>query len=126
MEQLTGCEEAFNSANELSLAECLDPQIVTFTAAGDFYGRDAAMEYYRKKYFQQDPPARLSMVPRAHHLIGDAVWVEYDLKIVLHQQVILARGTALCRKANGRWRIVHMNPLQSARHGIPGAKDEPP
>jgi hypothetical protein len=46
---------------------------------------------------------------RAHHLIGDAVWVEYDLKIVLGQQVITARGTALCRKDRERWRIVHMN-----------------
>jgi hypothetical protein len=107
-QQLTSCEEAFNRADERSLAECLDPQIVTFTVAGDFYGRDAALGYYRKAYFQQDPPAQLSMVPRAHHLIGDAVWVEYDLKIVLHQQVIIARGSALCRKSGGKWRIVHM------------------
>jgi ketosteroid isomerase-like protein len=108
-QQLTGCEAAFNRADEPALAECLDPQIVTFTVAGDFYGRDATLVYYRKAYFQQDPPAQLSMVPRAHHLIGDAVWVEYDLKIVLRQQTINARGTALCRKSNGKWRIVHMN-----------------
>ncbi len=109
-QQLTGCEEAFNRADESALADCLDPQIVTFTVAGDFYGRDATLVYYRKAYFQQSPPAQLSMVQRAHHLIGDAVWVEYDLKIVLHQQqVINARGTALCRKSNGKWRIVHMN-----------------
>jgi hypothetical protein len=107
-QQLTGCEDAFNRADEPAFAECLDPQIVTFTVAGDFYGRDATMAYYRKKYFQSDPPARLSMIPRAHHLIGDAIWVEYDLKIVLQQQVIQARGSALCRKSNGRWRIVHM------------------
>ena len=106
--QLTRCQEAFNRADEAAFAECLEPQIVIFTAAGDFYGRDAAMAYYRKRYFQQDPPARLSMVLRAHHLIGDAVWVEYDLKIILRQQVILARGMALCRRSNGRWRIVHM------------------
>ena len=107
-QQFTGCEDAFNRADETTFAECLDPQIVTFTVGGDFYGRDATMAYYRKKYFQPDPPARLSMTPRAHHLIGDAIWVEYDLKIVLQQQVIQARGSALCRKSNGRWRIVHM------------------
>ncbi len=107
-QQFTGCEDAFNRADETTFAECLDPQIVTFTVGGDFYGRDATMAYYRKKYFQPDPPARLSMTPRAHHLIGDAIWVEYDLKIVLQQQVIQARGSALCRKNNGRWRIVHM------------------
>ena len=108
-QQLSGCEDAFNRADEAAFAECLDPQIVTFTVAGDFYGRDATLAYYRKKYFQPDPPAHLSMVMRAHHLIGDAVWVEYDLKIVLRQQVITARGTALCRKDTDRWRIVHMN-----------------
>jgi ketosteroid isomerase-like protein len=108
-QQLARCEAAFNRADEPALAECLDPQIVTFTVAGDFYGRDATMVYYRKAYFQQDPPAQLSMVQRAHHLIGDAIWVEYDLKIVLRQRVINARGTALCRKNEGKWRIVHMN-----------------
>ena len=108
-QQLVGCEEAFNRADESAFAECLDPQIVTFTFGGDFYGRDAVMAYYRKKYFQAEPHASLTMVPRAHNLIGDAVWVEYDLKIVLPQQVITARGTALCRKSAGKWRIVHMN-----------------
>ncbi|HET9839337.1 MAG TPA: nuclear transport factor 2 family protein [Candidatus Angelobacter sp.] len=108
-QQLSGCQDAFNRADEAVFAECLDPQIVTFTVAGDFYGRDAIMAYYRRKYFQPSPPGRLSMIMRAHHPIGDAIWVEYDLKIVLGQQVIVARGTALCRKDRGRWRIVHMN-----------------
>jgi len=108
-QQLVQCEEAFNRADEAAFAQCLDPEIVTFTVAGDFYGRDAAMAYYRSRYFQADQPARVSMVSRAHHLIGDAVWVEYDLKIEVSNQIILARGTALCRKSGGRWRIVHMN-----------------
>jgi ketosteroid isomerase-like protein len=108
-QQLMGCEEAFNRADETAVADCLDPQIVTFTVAGDFYGRDSTLMYYRKAYFQQEPPAQLSMVPRAHHLIGDAVWVEYDLRIVMPAKVIVARGTALCRKSGGKWRIVHMN-----------------
>ena len=107
--ELTGCEDAFNRADERAFADCLDPQIVTFTVGGDFYGRDAIMAYYRKKYFESNPPAHLTMVPRAHHLIGDAAWVEYDMKIELRQQIIMARGTALCRKSGGRWRIVHMN-----------------
>jgi hypothetical protein len=107
--RLTGCEEAFNRADEATFAQCLDPEIVTFTIAGDFYGREATLDYYRKAYFRQNPPAQLSTVSRAHHLIGDAVWVEYDLKIVIGQKVIVARGTALCRKSNGIWQIVHLN-----------------
>ncbi len=79
------------------------------TPAGDFYGRPANLNYYRKAYFQQTPPAQLSTIPRAHHLIGNAAWVEYDLKIVVGQHVMIARGTALCHRSNGAWRIVHLN-----------------
>jgi hypothetical protein len=108
-QQLSLCEDAFNRADEHAFGECLDPEVVTFTPAGDFYGRPANLNYYRKAYFQQNPPAQLSTVPRAHHLIGDAAWVEYDLKIVVGQHVTIARGTALCHKSNGAWRIVHLN-----------------
>jgi ketosteroid isomerase-like protein len=108
-QQLMGCEDAFNRADEVSFAECLAPSAVVFTASGDYYGREASMAYYRRRYFQHHPPAHLSITPRAHHAIGDAIWVEYDLRITLGQQTILARGTALCEKSGGRWRIVHMN-----------------
>jgi len=108
-QQLLGCEEAFNRADEAEFAKCLAQTVVVFTAYGDYYGRDASMEYYRRRYFRHDPPAHLSITPRAHHAIGDAIWVEYDLRITLGEQVILARGTALCEKSEGRWRIVHMN-----------------
>jgi ketosteroid isomerase-like protein len=108
-QQLSACEDAFNRADEHAFGECLDADVVTFTPAGDFYGRPANLNYYRKTYFQQTPPAQLSTTPRAHHLIGDAAWVEYDLKIVVGQHVMVARGTALCQRKNGAWRIVHLN-----------------
>lgn len=107
--QLQDCEEAFNRADERAFSECLDPEVVIFTVAGDYYGRDAAMQYYRGRYFQQNPPARLSIIPRAHHALGEAIWVEYDLRIVQGRQEVLARGTALCQKKNGKWHIAHMN-----------------
>jgi len=107
--QLVACEQAFNRADEDVFADCLDPQVVIFAAGGDFYGREAAMQYYRKRYFQADPRAQLSITPRAHHALGEAIWVEYDLRVTQGQQVILARGTALCQKESGKWRIVHMN-----------------
>jgi hypothetical protein len=55
---------------------------------------------------------RLPGLPSRHALtiwIGEAIGVEYDLRITLGEQVILASGTALCQKQNGKWRIVHMN-----------------
>ena len=108
-QQLLGCEAAFNRADEAAFSECFAPAVVVFTASGDYYGREASMAYYRKHYFQHHPPARLTITPRAHHAIGDAIWVEYDLRINLGPQTIVARGTALCEKSDGRWRIVHMN-----------------
>lgn len=108
-EQLARCEEAFNRADEKEFVECLAPHVVVFSAAGDFYGREASMEYYRKRYFSHNPPARLMTTARAHHAIGDAIWVEYDMRIIVGTQVINTRGTALCEKSGGRWRIVHMN-----------------
>jgi len=107
--QLVACEQAFNRDDEVAFAECFDPQVVIFAVGGDLYGRDAAMEYYRARYFQRHPPAQLMITPRGHHPIGDAIWVEYDLRITLGDRIIQARGTALCQKADGRWRIVHMN-----------------
>ena len=107
--QLNGCEDAFNRGDEPAFAQCLDQNVVMFSVAGDFYGRDTVMEFYRKKYFQHEPRGHIEMSHRAHHLIGDAIWLEYDLKISFGPQVIQARGTALCRKNNGRWQIIHMN-----------------
>ncbi len=108
-QQLAACEQAFNRADVDAFADCLDPQIVLFAVGGDYYGRDAAMEYYRSRYFRQNPPAQLSLTPRAHHAIGDAIWMEYDLRITVGGRTITARGTALCQKQDRRWRIVHMN-----------------
>lgn len=108
-QQLSSCEDAFNRADEHAFGECLDPDVVTVTPAGDFYGRPANLNYYRKAYFQQTPRAQLSTVLRAHHLVGDAAWVEYDLKIVAGDRIMVARGTALCHRRHGAWRIVHLN-----------------
>ncbi len=107
--QLAGCEQAFNRADEDAFADCLDPEIVLFAVGEDYYGRDAAMKYYRSRYFRQNPPAQLSLTPRAHHAIGEAIWMEYDLRITVSGRIVAARGTALCQKQDGRWRIVHMN-----------------
>jgi ketosteroid isomerase-like protein len=118
-QRLGDCEQAFNRGDEAAFADCLDPNVVIFTPNGDYYGRKAGMEYHHQRYFAHDPPAHLVSTARAHHAIGGAIWVEYDLRITLGTQVILARGAALCEKQDGTWRIVHMNhsapPAESAQ-----------
>jgi len=123
--QFEECGMAFVRADENTFAKCLDPGFVLFTMNGDYYGRDAVMDYFRKHYFLKTPLPRLSMTPRAYHAIGDAMWIEYDLGISMQGQNIEARGTALYRKTEGRWRILNMN--HSARPAeiqcSPGASD---
>jgi ketosteroid isomerase-like protein len=114
--QLAACGQAFNRADEKAFGECLDPQIVMFTANGDYYGREAVTQYLRSRYFQQQPPARLTFTTRAHHVVGDAIWMEYDLQISIGQQELIARGTAVCQKENGKWRFVHMNHSSPPTH----------
>jgi ketosteroid isomerase-like protein len=126
---LLECEAAFNRADEAAFTECFAPSVVVFTASGDYYGRDASMDYYRRRYFQHRPPAHLAITPRGHHAIGDAIWVEYDLRITMGQQTTIARGTALCEKSGGRWRIVHMNhstppPMATAQAETSGASHQ--
>ena len=108
-QQLQACEQAFNRADEAAFADCLDPQVVVFSVSGDYYGRDASMEYYRTHYFRSQPPAQLVVTPRAEHLIGDAIWMEYDLEIRFPDRTVNTRGNAFCQKQEGKWRIVHMN-----------------
>jgi hypothetical protein len=114
--QLVACQQSFNRGDEAAFADCLDPEVVIFAAGGDYYGRQAAMEYYRRRYFHARPRAQLSITPRAHHALGEGMWVEYDLRLRLGDEVILARGTAVCQREDGKWRIVHMN------HSSPPAK----
>jgi ketosteroid isomerase-like protein len=122
-QQLQVCEQAFNRADEAAFADCLDPQVVVFTISGDYYGRDATMEYYRNHYFRQQPPAQLVITPRADHSIGDALWMEYDLEIRLPDRTVKARGTAFCQRQEGKWRIVHMNHSSPNEHGLQAEKE---
>ena len=107
MRQLEDCVQAFNRADEAAFADCLDPEIVLFAFGGDYYGREAAMDYYRQRYFRQNAPAHLFFTPLAQHPIGEAMWVEGILRVTAGGRVITARATALCQKEHGRWRIVH-------------------
>lgn len=103
------CVGEFNLADEHAFGECLDPKIVLFMAKADLYGREAAMSYFRDRYFHQTPPARLEIRASAFHAIGEAVWYEYDFSIASAQASIRGRGMAMCRKSDGHWRVASMH-----------------
>jgi ketosteroid isomerase-like protein len=117
------CTEAFNESNDEALADCLDPNIALFTANEELYGREKVLGYFRDRYFHQSPPTLLEIHESAFHPIGDAVWYEYEFTIESASERLHARGMAMCRKSNGRWRIasMHHSVVESEPAGIPAA-----
>lgn len=107
--RLALCLQAFNSGEEQVFSECLDPHVVVYTAIGDFYGREAFMEFLRQERVSQRSLPELVITLRAHHLFGEEIWVEFELRLKLRQQILRTRGTVLCEKAGAVWRIVHLN-----------------
>jgi len=107
--RLASCAQTFNSGDEQVLLDCLDPRVVLFTRAGDFYSREAFMEYLRRERSRQGALPQLEITLRAHHLLGEEVWAEFELRIKLEPQILRIRGTMLCERSGTVWRIVHLN-----------------
>jgi hypothetical protein len=108
-EQQAACEAAFNRSDQKSFEQCLDPDIVLFTADADYHGRGAVMKYFRECYFGQTPKVQVSITPRERHLIGTVIWIEYDMSVTTGNQVMKVHGTALYRKSRERWLMSNMN-----------------
>jgi hypothetical protein len=118
------CVEAFNTSDEEKFGDCLDPKIVLFSTDTELYGREQVVGYFRKRYFHQEPAAKLEILERAFHPIGEAVWYEYEFTIDSARGKLYGRGMAMCKKSEGRWRMASMHhsiaELESA--GIPREK----
>ncbi len=108
-QQQIACEEAFNRSDEKAFEQCLDPEVVMLTSKGDHRGRKDVMKYLKDNYFGQNPPVSISIAPRAHHAIGTVIWMEYDMFIKMHGQVMRAKGTALYQKTGEKWLMSNMN-----------------
>ena len=117
------CTKAFNESNDDIFADCLDPKIALFTANEELYGREKVLGYFRDRYFRQTPPALLEIHESAFHPIGDSVWYEYEFTIESAHERLHARGMAMCKKSNGRWRMasMHHSVVESEPTGIPAA-----
>jgi hypothetical protein len=103
------CLKAFNASDEQTFADCLDPKIVLFTADAELFGREQAMNYFRDRYFHKAPAAKLELRKSAFHLIGEAVWYEYEFAIEFAHGSLRGRGMAMCRKSKGHWRVASMH-----------------
>jgi hypothetical protein len=113
------CVDAFNDSDEQKFGDCLDPKIVLFSIDTELYGREQVVGYFRQRYFHQEPAARLEILERAFHPIGEAVWYEYEFTIDSVRGKLHGRGMAMCKKSEGHWRMASMHhsiaELESAR-----------
>jgi ketosteroid isomerase-like protein len=118
------CVDAFNESDEDKFGDCLDPKIVLFSTDTELYGREQVVGYFRTRYFHQQPSAKLEILERAFHPIGEAVWYEYEFTIDSSRGKLHGRGMAMCKKSEGRWRMASMHhsiaELESA--GLPREK----
>jgi ketosteroid isomerase-like protein len=103
------CVDAFNDSDEEKFGDCLDPKIVLFSIDTELYGREQVVGYFHKKYFHQQPAARLEILERAFHPIGEAVWYEYEFTIESARGKLHGRGMAMCKKSDGQWRMATMH-----------------
>jgi hypothetical protein len=121
------CLEAFNASEEEKFGDCLDPKIVLFSTDTELYGREQVVGYFRQRYFHQQPPAKLEILEKAFHPIGEAVWYEYEFTIDSSRGRLHGRGMAMCKKSDGHWRMASMHhsiaALESA--GLPREKEKP-
>lgn len=103
------CEDAFNHSDEKGLFDCLHPDVVLLTSHGDFHGRKEVMRHFKERYFGQDPPVMVAITPRTRQVIGNVIWMEYEMSVSMRGQVMKSRGTALYQKTGDRWLMSNMN-----------------
>jgi hypothetical protein len=103
------CVDAFNDSDEQKFGDCLDPKIVLFSTDTELFGRQQVVSYFRERYFHQQPAAKLDIIERAFHPIGEAVWYEYEFTIDSARGRLHGRGMAMCKKSNGQWRMASMH-----------------
>ena len=103
------CKVAFEKADAKTFEECLDPEIVLYTPNGEYRGPAQVVEYMRSRYFRYGPHMMYDSVVRDVQLFGDALWYSYDFFLDTPKEHTVGHGMSMCRKSNGRWRILNMH-----------------
>jgi SnoaL-like protein/aspartyl protease len=110
MERAMGhCTTAFEHAKAEEFESCLDPEIVFYTPHEEFHGRKEVMGYLQRRFFKFGPNLHYSMDMQDVQLFGNALWYSYEYKLDTPSDHIVGHGMAMCRKSEGRWRILNMH-----------------
>lgn len=110
MEKAMGpCTTDFDQGKAEEFEKCLDPEILLYTPHGEFRGREQVMEYLRSRFFKFAPNLRYTMCTRDVQVFGSALWYSYDYTLDTPEEHLAGHGMAMCRKREGRWRILNMH-----------------
>ena len=110
MEDTMGpCMVAFNQGNDPEFRRCLDPDVVMYTPHGEFIGREQVMAYLQDRFFRYAPNISYSTKVHDLRMFGDALWYSYDYVLDTPVEHRTGHGMSMCRKADGRWRILNMH-----------------
>jgi len=104
-----GCTAAFEQGRAREFEECLDPEIVMYTPHGEFRGRKQVIDYLQHEYFRFAPKLTYIMTMHEVQMFGNALWYSYDYSIDTPEQHKAGHGMSMCRKEEGRWRILNLH-----------------
>jgi hypothetical protein len=126
MEKSMGpCTTHFEQGKAEEFEKCLDPEIVLYTPHGEFRGPQQVMEYMRGRFFKFAPNLRYTMCTREVQIFGSALWYSYDYTLDTPEEHRVGHGMAMCRKSDGRWRILNMHNSWSEPPGTSMMKAHP-
>lgn len=103
------CMVAFNKGDAAEFEKCLDPEVVMYTPYGEFVGRPEVIAYLQDRIFKYAPNLDYSTKLRTAQMFGDALWYSYDYVLDTPVEHRSGHGTSMCRKGDGRWRVLNMH-----------------
>jgi hypothetical protein len=103
------CMTAFDKGDAAEFEKCLDPGVVMYTPHGEFVGRPQVMAYLQERFFKYAPNAQYITKLREAQMFGDALWYSYDYSLDTPAEHRTGHGMSMCRKGDGRWRILNMH-----------------
>jgi len=108
-ESMQPCMIAFNKGDALEWEKCLDPDVVIYTPHGEFSGPAQVLAYFQNRFFRYAPDVHYSTKLHDVRLFGNALWYSYDYVLDSPIEHRAGHGMAMCRKSNGRWRILNLH-----------------
>ncbi|HZR29979.1 MAG TPA: retropepsin-like aspartic protease [Terriglobales bacterium] len=107
-QEIEQCLAALSGSDEKTVAQCLDPQIALFTTGAKFFRQQDALAYFQQHYFHRTSAAHLEFHSSDFHVIGDAVWFQYEFTLAAPDNTVHARGMAMCHKSDDHWKIANV------------------